>query len=65
MDNRLKAVINHRGEVVFAGTHRECNRWLLDTYPGPLGKRIKSYEVNSILPGPFKIQLVKEEVSNG
>lgn len=65
MDNRLKAVTNHHGEVVFVGNHRECNRWLLSKYPGSLRKRIKTYEVNSILPGIFRIQLIREEVSNG
>lgn len=49
------------GEVVFVGTHRECNRWLLDKYPGPVGKRIKTYEVNRILPGIFRIQTLEGE----
>lgn len=61
MDNRTKVVTDPNGEVVFVGTHRECNRWLLDTYPGSLKKRIKTYEVNRILPGIFRIQTLKGE----
>lgn len=64
MDNRLKAVIDHHGEVVFAGTHRECNKWLLAKYPVAAYDR-RGTTMLAILPGQFKIQLVKEEVSNG
>lgn len=61
MDNRTKVVTDHHGEVVFVGTHRECNRWLLATYPGSFSKRIKTYEVNRILPGIFRIQTLEGE----
>lgn len=64
MDNRLKAIIDYKGDVVFAGTHRECNKWLLAKYPVAAYDR-RGTKNAAILPGPFKIQLVKEEVSNG
>lgn len=65
MDNRLKAVTNYNGDVVFVGTHRECNKWLLAKYP------VASYDIRgtkngAFLPGgPFRIQLVEEKVTNG
>ena len=65
MDNRTKAVVNHIGEVVFVGTHRECNRWLLNTYPGVFRRRIKKGVYDVVLPGVFRIQLVKGEETNG
>jgi len=61
MDNRTKVVTNQMGEVVFVGTHMECSRWLLDTYPGPFKKRIKTYEASRILPGIFRIQTLEGE----